>query len=333
MAKGGVAAGSAPTFVQQGAGGKALQQGECLVAGRLFHGQQGFALGPPSQLAGPVLAIALELLGCNQAVEQGHQIGRTGLARSFLQRLQASLPALPLLQQGLRVFATGHRLAGCALALCPQGLELVEQRLRVCAQRLQSAQLVQGHAVKPGAPIVLHGRQAQCIAVFHAALLEQTGAVKSVLLQHAAAPAVDGEDGGVVHPLRRQVQALGAGGPGLRRVLRAQAMQEVVCRRVRLFHAFEEERGLRQAFAHAAPQLRGGGVGKGHHQNLRRVQPCLAPMAQHQAHIEGRQGPGLAGAGGGFYDLQAGERHGQGIQRNRHLACRGRRDGRSRYAG
>ena len=77
--------------------------------------------------------------------------------------------------------------------------------------------------------------------------------------------------------------------------------------------------GLGQPGADAVPQLLGGGVGKGDHQQVRRQQVlqwavfCLA-MAQHQAHIQDGDGEGFAGACAGLDQRAAVQGQGQWVQ-------------------
>ena len=179
--------------------------------------------------------------------------------------------------------------------------------------------MAQRNGVEPFAPIVLHGTQTQLVTVFHPALLEQTGAVKGMGLEHATAPAMDSEDGGIVHPLRGHIQAMGTLRPLLWRKLGSEIAQEIIRISGTRFSIFEITCSLGQALTNTTTQFRRCGIGKGHDQNLWRVQRCsirrsISAMAQNQANVEGGQGPGLTRTGRSLNDVQTVERHRQGIE-------------------
>ena len=80
---------------------------------------------------------------------------------------------------------------------------------------------------------------------------------------------------------------------------------------------------LHQPGANALAQLARGRAGEGHHQNLRRLQGAglalrgkgIGPaVAQHQAHDQGGNRPGFAGAGAGLYQAAAVQGEGEGGQ-------------------
>ena len=154
------------------------------------------------------------------------------------------------------------------------------------------------------------------------ALFEQTAAVEGMFLQYAGAPGVDGGNGRLVHGLRRQIQGPGAGRPALARPILAQSGQEridfgaggVIVEIV----LGEPARSLGQAPPDAIPQLLSRCFGKGEHQDLGRQIRSLSTMPQHQAHVQGRNGPGLAGTGTGLDQVAAPQRKTQRIDlRNR----------------
>ena len=162
------------------------------------------------------------------------------------------------------------------------------------------------------APVVAHGVGQQFAFVGQAAFGRRLAAVERVLQQHALAPAMDGEHGGLVHPLRGEFEAARGGGARvLVGIVGDQREQEVVG----LALAAERGGGLGQARADAFAQFRGGGPGERHHQDLRGQQGRAAAVAQHQAQVQRGDGPGLAGAGAGLDELDAGQRQAQGIQR------------------
>ena len=165
-----------------------------------------------------------------------------------------------------------------------------------------------GHGVKLLTPVVLHGVEAQCGLVAHQLFFEQAAAVKGVLAQHALAPGVDGVDGGVVHGLRGQRQAVGGLLAGFALgVVGLQFQQEIV---FGFGHAAEHLGRLGQAGPDAVRQLARGGAGEGHHQHVLRQQGAHrrgvgVAVAQHQAHIERSNRPGLARASARLDQLAA----------------------------
>ncbi|MNO94604.1 hypothetical protein D3C76_862250 [compost metagenome] len=135
---------------------------------------------------------------------------------------------------------------------------------------------------------------------------EQAAAVEGMLAQHALAPAVDGRYRSLVHPLHGDFQAPGTAWPGIFRVIVTQLMQQRVGR---LQLATEEPRSFGQAGADTFAQLFGGGVGEGHHEDLRWQQLALealfATVTEDQAQVQRRNGEGLARAGAGLDQLAA----------------------------
>ncbi|MNF51685.1 hypothetical protein D3C84_330090 [compost metagenome] len=141
---------------------------------------------------------------------------------------------------------------------------------------------------------------------------KQAAAVECVLAQHALAPTVDGRNGGLIHPLRGNVQAVRTAWPLLDAVLPAQVGDQAVGGRC---FVAEEPGGLRQSGADTLAQLLGGRIGEGHHEDLRRQQFAaktaeLIAVPQHQAQIQRRNGEGLAGTGTGFDQLATTKREG-----------------------
>ncbi|MNE67765.1 hypothetical protein D3C80_1633890 [compost metagenome] len=86
-----------------------------------------------------------------------------------------------------------------------------------------------------------------------------------MLAQHPLAPTVDGRDRGFVHPLRRNIEAVGAAGPVPWGKLIAQLLDQPVGGAD--FRA-EEAGCFGQPRADAITKLLGGGIGKGHYQYL-----------------------------------------------------------------
>ncbi|MNP05216.1 hypothetical protein D3C76_971620 [compost metagenome] len=125
---------------------------------------------------------------------------------------------------------------------------------------------------------------------------------------------MDGRNSRFIHPLRGNVQAVGAAGPLLGQVLLTQFGNQAV--RGWRFIA-EKPRGFSQPGANAFAQLFGGGIGKGHHEDLRRQQftaetTRLSTVAKDQAQVQRGNGEGLAGPGTGLDQLTATQRERQG---------------------
>ena len=266
--------------------------------------------------------------------------GRPGGARLVLQALGMLGLAADLHQLRHGRFGRVQQLVakgpGCAL-LAQQRAHRGHQRFGVTQldarehRRLRASQ-----PIELLAPVVLRGLQLQLGFVGQQGLCEQVAAVEGVLAQHAVAPAVDGGDGGLVHPVGRHAQQLGAAGPVAGRKVIAQREQvgrraEIRLQRVAglLGHTgLEHVGGFAQALADAVAQLVGGCVGEGHDQDLGRrqragkggglhtaVHLALGTVAQHQAQVQLGDGVGLAGAGTGFDQPRARQRQAQRVQR------------------
>ncbi len=173
-------------------------------------------------------------------------------------------------------------LAG-AQCLVEQGAErlrgnfgrIPEQRTQAHAKPVRRAPLLcdpvqcralQGVAMLP--PVVAHDLGQQLAVIGLQGLAEQAAAVEGMLTQHALAPAMNGGDGRLVHPLRGQLQAPGAIEPPGGVEVIAQRRQQGIALAVTAKHT----RRLHQAGTDAVTQLTGGGIGEGHHQDLRRQQ-------------------------------------------------------------
>ena len=122
-----------------------------------------------------------------------------------------------------------------------------------------------------------------------------------MLTQHPITPAVNGRDGGLIHPLPGQLQASSAVRPLLRWVFVTQLLQQLVMFAIRFQKAL---RRFGQARTNTVAQFLSGGVRKRHHQDLRRRKRCLecvfAAMPQHQTHIKQSDREGFARAGTGL---------------------------------
>ncbi|MDT4817388.1 hypothetical protein FQZ97_504630 [compost metagenome] len=251
-------------------------------------------------IAGPVEAGA-------QLVQQFFQpgaVGLPGLAGAGFGGVAGGVPVAGALQQRGEGFRRLQRPVGVAEA----GFLLRQQRLQRAGQRLGAGPAVRhgsrraaAERIEVAPPVVAHGFGEQLALVGGEVLGEQAAAVEGVLAQHAVAPAVDGRDGGLVHPFGGHAQQTRAAGPAFGGIGIAQFHQQAVVLCIRLGEA---ARGLGQARADAVAQFLGGGVGEGHHEDFRRAQRpaerLLAAVGQHQPHIQQGDGEGLAGTGAGL---------------------------------
>ena len=292
-----------PAFVGQRRQGKARQ---CCVINLVTLCPYLHLFEPARQPVRPIVGQQPSRSGIAHRLGHRH---RPALPRRCFQRRALARPCGPVRQQHVRRLQRRCGRTGCALGAAPQIFELVQQRLWRAANGLERAQRIRWQRIKPAPPIVLHRIELQAVAVFDAALLKQAGAVKRVGFEHAAAPAVDGKDGRLVHPLRGQVQPRRAGRPVSRGNLLAQINQKGIG--LDCCIASKKPRGHRQPLADAFTQLCSGRLGEGHHQNLRRKQPAL----KHQPQVQRGQRERLAGARRGLDQLQAVQRQRQGVER------------------
>ncbi len=219
-----------------------------------------------------------------------------------------------------------RRVERLALQVQPR-VVAAQQRLDALPQRLGRGEALQQRArgrriqrVVVPTPVVVQHALLQVLQVGLQRLREQAAAAHRVLAQHAPGPAVDGVDGGLVHPLRGGAQAVRAGEPLVGRIAVAQRGQHVAG--LRRGFAGEHARRFGQPGADALAQLLRGGFGEGHDQDLgRRERPregaARLAVAQHQAQVEQRDRVGLAGAGAGLDQARAVQREAQRVQRLR----------------
>ena len=174
------------------------------------------------------------------------------------------------------------------------------------------------------APVVLHRFAEQGLFVGHQFFVEQTAAVKRVLPEGALCPGIDGEDAGLIHALGGHGEA-----PGclltLRwpRVVGQQILQETVLGFGGDFCA-KTPRSLQQPRPDPVREFPRGRPREGHHQDVRGHQRAskacvIAAVSQDQAHIQGSNGPGLAGASTGFDQTRAPEGKANGLKRFCHV--------------
>ena len=202
--------------------------------------------------------------------------------------------------------------------LIQQGPGVIGQRTEIAPDRQCAVPGRAWQRVELGAPVVACGLGQQRGLVGGEFFIKQAAGIKRMLAQHALAPGVDGVHRRVVHALGRHRQPPGrclarwSGG-----MVGQQAGQQAVVRGG-LGLAPKNTGGFKQAGADAVGQLAGGGPGKGHHQDLGRLQRTLKrrsiAVAQHQAQVERGNRPGLARAGAGLDQTAAPERKAQCVQ-------------------
>jgi len=169
------------------------------------------------------------------------------------------------------------------------------------------------HRITEQSPVIAQHFAEQVAVIGLQGLRKQGAAVECMFAQHALAPTVDGGDGRFVHPLRGDVQTIGASGP-LRRVKLLTQFDNQGIRRRGFFT--EKPRGLGQPRTDSFTQFFGGGISERHHKNLRGQQlPAeaarFAAVPKDQPQIKRRDSKGLAGAGTGLDKLTAVQREGQ----------------------
>ena len=234
------------------------------------------------RLEGPVQQL-LQLIGPAQPglLQLSQPLGR--LLQHRLDQFLQSLPGL------VRRFAEQHPRTG-------------QQVIRLLPLLHHPAQRRPLQAVTLLAPVIPRHVGQQLAVVGLQLLGEQAAAVEGMLAQHALAPAVNGRDRCLIHPLGGDIQASGARGMIFLGIIGQQGLQDGV----RIIQLPTEGLGrLHQPRPNAITQLAGGSVGKGDHKNFRRQQlaveagPIIA-MAQDQAQIQRGNGEGLAGPGTGL---------------------------------
>ncbi|MNS86893.1 hypothetical protein D3C72_1208110 [compost metagenome] len=178
------------------------------------------------------------------------------------------------------------------------------------------------HRIELGAPVVAHRLQPELAVVGQKFGFKQGARFEGVLFQHPLAEAVDGEHRRLVH------LPLGGQQPACRLLVILHFQQQLGQQRIRTLAAQEGEACLVDAGADPPPQLGGGGLGEGHHQDLGHRQRSLVgagltrllpfldewAVAQQQPQVETGDGVGLAGAGGGLDQPLAMEGEAQGIE-------------------
>ncbi|MNJ26631.1 hypothetical protein D3C77_211200 [compost metagenome] len=104
------------------------------------------------------------------------------------------------------------RLLGAVLDMLPskQGAHPRQQGIRADPVTTHPGQGIAVHAVAKAPPVVAHDLAKQFAMVGFQGLGKQAATVERMFAQHALTPAVNGRDSRLVHPLRSDVQAIGA---------------------------------------------------------------------------------------------------------------------------
>ncbi|MNO73191.1 hypothetical protein D3C76_641510 [compost metagenome] len=212
------------------------------------------------------------------------------------------------------------------LAVVEPAVHLPQQGGGARPERAHRARQGLVHRIELGTPVVTHRLQPELAVVGQKFGLEEGARLEGVLFQHPLAEAVDGKDSRLVHlPLGGQ-QAAG------RQLVILHLCQQLGQQGVTAMAAHKGEARLVDAAADPPPQLGGGRLGKGHHQDLgHRQRPLvgagltgigplfdLRAVPQQQAQVEAGYGVGLAGTGGGFDQSFTMEGKTQGIERVSH---------------
>ena len=199
-----------------------------------------------------------------------------------------------------------------------QAVECRQQRLRAGPPQDHLRRQGDVERCEKRAPVIAHRCQPLLALVGLEGLREQAATVEGVFAQHAVAPAVDRRHRRLVHPFGGELQPARAAGVLRGRVGGTQFAQQRVDR---LVIGAESLGGLGQPRPDALAQLLGGGLGKGHDQDLgRRQRPragAAIAVAKHQTQVQRGNRVGLAGAGAGLDQPAADEREGERIERQR----------------
>jgi len=199
-----------------------------------------------------------------------------------------------------------------------QALQVRQELVWIAPDAQRQRQRVRCQRVALLAPVVLRRLDPHGLFVGHQGFIEQAAAVESMLPEHALAPGVNRVHRRSVHALGRQGQRQGClPARGWVAVAGHQIGHEPVARGHRLL-ATKTLRSIQQALSNPVGELAGCRPGEGHHQNIGWQQGAgkalVAPMPQHQAHIQRSDGPGLARASACLYQAAAPELKQQGVQ-------------------
>ena len=164
-----------------------------------------------------------------------------------------------------------------------QAIECRQQRLRAGPPQDHLRRRGDVERCEKRTPVIAHRCQPLLALVGLEGLREQAATVEGVFAQHAVAPAVDRRHRRLVHPFGGELQPARAAGVLRGWVGGTQFAQQWVDR---LVIGAESLGGLGQPGPDALAQLLGGGLGKGHDQDLgRRQRPRVGAaiaVAKHQ---------------------------------------------------
>ena len=171
--------------------------------------------------------------------------------------------------RGLGLADTAALISYLLITRLQQGFDRLQQSIGISGQFAQCLGHDRRQCVAPAAPVVTCHLGQQFAVILLQLLAEQAAGIKSVLGEHALAPAVDGVYRGFIHPLSGLFQFAGSQRSCLfhgKLGLGEQLLQERIRRGLTTKYA----RGIGQASADSVTQFTGGCIGEGHHQNLRR---------------------------------------------------------------
>ena len=255
----------------------------------------------PVPLPGPFLhggvLVGLALQGaqrCTQPIDDGAPLSQPGLADLAVK-----------IGQGVRVDQRRFDV---------RGPEELGQRLRqVTLEQLRElvGAIAPGRQIKrkarrhrfPGdmpSPVVVDRLHQELVVILHEFHVHRQAGREGIVRQRALTEPVDGEDGGFVEGFERAVQEFDAGAAPAGLVdRRGKPGDEGIVRRTGLLRQriaqFPDPR------ADALTQFRGRGLRERHHENLPNGELAL----EEQPHIQAADGPGLAGSGRRFDEIDA----------------------------
>ncbi|RMM03842.1 hypothetical protein APX70_08565 [Pseudomonas syringae pv. maculicola] len=243
--------------------------GQACEAGAQVQRFLSFVSGPRGELFKPGFEESLlHLAAIDHLAGHGVLAERVELVRPYGPRGFQGGKRCPTLQQR-RLDELGRRLGVGAAVMAKQATYAGQQCRRTAPVFPHPGQRVTAHGVAESPPVIAQDFAEQVTVIGFEGLGEQAAAVESMLAQHALAPAVDGRDGGFVHPLRGDVQTAGTGRPLLGLELLAQLADQFIGG---TNFVTKEPRSFGQPGTNPVAQLFGGSVGEGHDEDLRRQQ-------------------------------------------------------------
>ncbi|MFO0636932.1 MAG: hypothetical protein U0168_29225 [Nannocystaceae bacterium] len=288
-------------LLRQVAGAEAVEHAEGQQRAGLGLAQKRVHGREPRRHVGLGVLAAVQHLAAEQ--QRGHAV-----ALAVPQRAHLAITAQVVAQ--IRIALVDHarreqREIGVRRGQAREPLQLGRDHLRL----LQVSDEARLGVVQLAGPVVAHDLIHQRQLVDHQLGRQRHAGLERRALQYALAEAVDGRDGREIEAAQRRLEPrtiVEAAGPP-----RRQQLSHVG---IGLAGAAELGQGAAQPHAHAVAQLRGCGLGEGHHQDLVDAQLRLEQQPQEQR----RDRVGLAGAGAGLDQAGAEQRQRQGIERVGH---------------